>query len=126
MNSVGTMEPRMSEAKDDVELATLRLLNESAIKTFALECSRTFRAGKFTRVGEDFVDEVIADVETFIRKLRGTNWTSPHDPLETKLVFTTGALSDKVMLELNRVIGRIIQQKVQRQPTVGCTLRGTH
>jgi hypothetical protein len=27
--------------------------------------------------------------------------------------------------ELNRLIGRVIQNKVQRQPTVGCTLGRT-
>jgi hypothetical protein len=113
--------------EEHVDLASLRLLNESAIRAHALQCSAKFRANKFTRVGEDFVDEVKADVEAFIRKLRMTCQTSPHDPLPPgDLCFTTGLLSDRVMGELNHVIARIVQQKVQRQPTVGSTLRGTH
>lgn len=109
------------------ELATLRLLNESAIREHALACSKQFRLGKFTRVGEDFITEVRTDVEQFIRELRSRCVTVLHDPLEPSenISFVTGALSDKVMGEINRVIGRIIQNKVQRQPSCGKTLSAT-
>lgn len=107
------------------QLATLRVLNESAIREHALECSKKFRAGKFTRVGQDFLDEVHADVEALVRNVRNSSPTSLHDPLPTELTFTTGALVDKVQEALNGLVGRIIQNKVQRQPTVGVTLSRT-
>lgn len=114
----------MSEMLD---LASGRYLNESSIRDHALECSQKFRAGRFTRVGKDFLDEVRADVEAKIRHMRSEGNTSPHAPLENdgKKVFTTGALADKVMCEWNEYIGRLIQQKVQRQPSVGVTLSRT-
>jgi hypothetical protein len=96
------------------------------VREFALECSAQFRNGKFTRVGEDFINEVRADVECMIRALDKAVGTSPHEPLDPgELGFTTGALCDKVMTKWNHVIAAIIQRKVQRQPSVGKTLSAT-
>jgi len=108
-----------------LDLASGRYLNESAIRTHALKCSAAYRAGKFTRVGQDFLDEVSADVEALIREIRSKyqNQVHPVLPLETTCI--TGALSDRVMHEINHAIGRIIQAKVQRQPSVGKTLSRT-
>ncbi len=108
-----------------LDLATGRYLNESAIREHALECSKQFRAGKFTRVGTDFITEVQTDVECLIRNIRSNNPVSLDAPLETELKFTTGALMDKIEPELNRLIGRIIQNKTKRQPSVGTTLKAT-
>lgn len=112
---------------EPLDLASGRFVNESAIRDHALACSKQFRAGKFTRVGEDFINEVKADIEAAVRSIRNQCRTSPHEPLELpeNMCFTTGALSDKVMFEWNQMIARITQQKVQRQPTVGSTLRAT-
>ncbi len=109
------------------EEATLRFLNESAIREHALACSKQFRAGKFTRVGEDFLDEVKADVASFLRDLRSVrNPTSLHDPLfPTDLSFPTGLLMEHVQYALNQYIGRLVQNKVQKQPSCGCTLSRT-
>lgn len=107
-----------------VDLATLRLLNESAIHDHALACSKAYRAAKFTRVGEDFQNEVRADLEAFLRELRN-KWPTLHPPLPTESSFVTGALSDKVMAALNDAIARLIQNKVQKQPSCGCTLKWT-
>jgi len=109
------------------EEATLRFLNESAIREHALRCSKQFRAGKFTRVGEEFIDEVKADVAAFVRDLRVIrNGTKMHDPLDRgELQFATGALMDAAQDALNQYIGRIIQNKVQSQPSCGCTLSRT-
>ena len=107
--------------------ATLRFVNESAIREHALKCSKQFRAGKFTRVGEDFMDEVKAVVAAFVRDLRVLrNNTTVHEPLERgELQFATGALMDATQDALNQYIGRIIQNKVQKQPSCGCTLSRT-
>lgn len=112
---------------EPLDLASGRFVNESAIRDHALACSKQFRAGKFTRVGEDFINEVKADIEAAVRAVRNQCRTSPHEPLalDENTCFVTGALSDRVMLEWNLMISRIIQQKVQRQPTVGVTLSRT-
>jgi hypothetical protein len=108
-----------------LDLASLRFLNESAIKDHALECSRRYRAGKFTRTGEDFVDEVKADVEKLVRELRG-KFPTFHEALPApENGFVTGLLRDKVASELDAAIARMIQNKVQRQPSCGCTLKAT-
>ncbi len=114
-------------SEEFIDLATLRLLNESAIHEHALACSKQFRAGKFTRVGEDFQNEVRADVEAFLRELRN-KWPVSIDPvlpLPESSCCVTGALSDKVMAALNDAIARLIQGKVKKQPSVGVTLRAT-
>ena len=108
-----------------LDLASGRYLNESAIRSHALKCSETYRANKFTRVGQDFLDEVSADVEALIREIRNKYQNQVHLVLPLENTCITGALSDRVMGEINNAIGRIIQNKVQRQPSCGKTLGRT-
>lgn len=124
--SLKILQLRINMPEEFIDLATLRLLNESAIHNHALACSKAYRAGKFTRVGEDFQNEVRADVEAFIRELRN-KWPTLHPvlPLTENTSCVTGALLDKVGAALNDAIARLIQNKVQRQPSCGCTLRAT-
>lgn len=103
-----------------VDLASMRYLNESAIKVHALECSRVYRAGKFTRVGQPFIDEVVADVECIVREIKSGKSTL-HPQVETEAEFVTGALLEKIRVVLNERIARIIQNKIQAQPSCGCT-----
>lgn len=101
-------------------------INQSAVKKHALACSKTHRAGKFTRVGKDFLEEIDSEVEAFVRELRNTRFpVQLHEPLATDEKFVTGALLEKVKDALNQAIGRIVQQRVQRQPSVGSTLGRT-
>lgn len=112
---------------EPIDLASGRFLNESALRAHALKCSEKLKANRFTRVGQDFLDEVSADVEALVRNIRNQQGTALFLPLEpeTELSCVTGALSVKVMIELNRLICRIIQNKVQRQPSCGKTLGRT-
>lgn len=105
----------------------IRLFNRAATKLHALKCSELRRAGKFTRVGEDFFDEFEADVEAFVRDINNrhqtrTDFVAPDDTI-TRLV--TGELMDKVSEALNSMLARMIQNKVQAQPSCGCTLKNT-
>ena len=109
---------------EPLDLASGRYLNESAIRSHALKCSQTYRAGKFTRVGEDFINEVKADTEALIRELRN-KYRTLHPELPADNTFVTQRLSDRLMAEVNNAIGRIIQSKIQRQPSVGCTAKAT-
>lgn len=108
-------------------LASIRILNRSAVRKHALSCASKFRANKFGRVSEEFFIEVEADVENFIRELRN-KWPVSLDaplPLPENTRCVTMALSDKVMAALNDAIARLIQGKVKKQPSVGVTLRAT-
>lgn len=110
---------------EPLDLSSGRFLNEQAVRNHALACSKAYRAGRFTRVGEEFLDEVKADAEALVRELR-KKYPTLHgaiEPGENKVV--TGLLLDKVEAELNRAICRIIQNKVQKQPSCGVTLGRT-
>ena len=116
-------------AEETLDLSSGRFLNESALRYHALRCSARFKGNRFTRVGQDFLDEVSADVEAILRELRSKHPTKQtgFDPLEPdeNSSCVTGALSAKVATELNRLICRLVQLKVQRQPSVGKTLGRT-
>lgn len=111
-------------SEEIIDIASGRYLNESALRAHALACSKAYRAGKFTRVGQPFIDEVKADVEALVRELRN-KYATLHPVLLPENTCGTGVLSDKVMAEFNNAIGRIIQNKVQRQPSCGVTLART-
>ena len=108
-----------------IDISTQRYLCESAIKAHALRCSARFKANRFTRVGEDFVDEVKADVEAFLRELRAKSPTQSFEPLPQDETFVTGLLRDRAGQLMDDWIARLIQNKVQRQPSCGKTLGRT-
>lgn len=112
---------------ETIDLSTGRFLNESAIRAHALRCSGAFKGGRFTRVGQDFLDEISADVEMLVRNVRNQHPTKLFGPLEPdeNTSCVTGALSAKVSVELNRLVCRLIQNKVQNQPSCGKTLGRT-
>lgn len=102
-------------------------LNQTALRGHALAVSKTYKRGRFTRVGQDFIDEVEADVEAAVRKIIIQSPASPDplDPRSTQQLvlddFLTPDLRKKLLGEFNRLVGRIIQNKIQAQPSVGCT-----
>jgi hypothetical protein len=112
---------------EPLDLSSGRYLNESAIRDHALRCSARFKCNRFTRVGQDFMDEVSADVEALVRNLRNQCPTTLHEALEPdeNTGCVTGLLSAKVTAELNRLICRMIQNKVWKQPSCGKTLGRT-
>lgn len=101
---------------------TPSIINRCAVKAFALGCSAQRRAGKFTRVGQSFIDEVEADLEAAIRQISGAPL---DDALPTDLTFTTGEAGRKLRERFEALAAKIIQSKVQRQPSVGQTLQNT-
>lgn len=125
--TIDFMDNQNSQNGEPLDLSSGRFLNETAIRDHALECSKRCKGGKFTRVGQDFIDEVKADAEGLIRELRAKFPTGIFDPIEPgeNSSCLTGAYVDKVKVELNRALCRLIQLKVQRQPSVGKTLSRT-
>jgi hypothetical protein len=110
-----------------LDLSSGRFLNETAIRDHALRCSARFKCNRFTRVGQDFLDEVSADVEAMVRELRNKYPTRIFEPLEPdeNTSCVCGSLRDKLAAEVNRAICRLIQLKVQSQPSCGKTLGRT-
>lgn len=101
---------------------TQSVINRSAVKAYALKVSAERRAGKFTRVSEDFLNAVEAEVESVIRSVAPYTqeaFVLPEDDRE----FITGATIDKTREKLNARARIIIQGKVLRHPTLGCTLK---
>lgn len=112
--------------EDKQRCFSLRMLNETAVRGHGMRCSQVCRNGKFTRMSPDFVEEVVADVEsTFVRGIEVQARTTLHEPVDVgDLWFLTGNLEQRILERVNRAVGRIIQNKVQRQ-TTGCTLTRT-
>lgn len=101
-------------------------LNQSAIRKHALACSKAHRNDRFSRVGQDFLDEVNADVEAIIRDLMHTRFpVQINAALVTDESFVTGPLLEKLREAVNAAVSRLIQNKVAKQPSVGCTLGRT-
>ena len=104
-----------------------RLFNRSAVKEHALKCSKEKRAGKFTRVGDAFIQELQADVEAIVRESLSRAFIEPSELVSPAdgARFVTGELLAHLGEALNAAIPRLIQRKVQRQPSCGCTLSRT-
>lgn len=109
-------------------MSDLRLFNRAAVKEHALKCSKEKRAGKFTRVGEDFFEEMEAGIEAIVREALAKAFIDPCDLVQPAVCakFATGVLLERMGDALNAAIPRMIQKKVQRQPSCGCTIGRTH
>lgn len=100
------------------------VINRSAVKAYALKVSKERKGGKFTRVGEDFLDAVEAQVESVIRGLTTFQGAEsdvifPDDDRE----FITGAALEKFRERLNERTRTIVSGLVRRHPSIGCTLK---
>src|SRR5262245_12584643 len=102
---------------------TQSVINRSAVKDYALKVSKERRAGKFTRVGESFLDQVEADVESAIRSLVPLSEADSPVASGDDRLFITGAVWEKVKEKLNDRTRRIVQGRVMRHPSIGCTLK---
>jgi hypothetical protein len=94
---------------------TQSVINRSAVKAFALKVSKERRAGKFTRVSENFLTQVEADVEAAIRAV---------DPaaMETEEVLITGEAISRIRVKLNQKALALVTSRVMRHPSLGVTL----
>ena len=99
------------------------------VRKFALLCSKTIKRGRFNRVSPGFMELVDAGVEKFRREIREKypEVTFPDiadvsDPNVATPVFLTKHERDAIIKEVEFMIGRMIQRKVERHPSVGVTL----
>jgi hypothetical protein len=103
---------------------TPSVINRSSVKAYALVVSRERRAGKFTRVSEEFLDAVEAEVEAAIRQISSLSQDAEKlvDPDDSR-EFITGAALERVRGRLQQRAQSIISGKVRRHPSIGCTLK---
>ncbi len=98
------------------------LICRSRVKKYALKVSRERRAGKFTRVSEDFLLSVETDLESAIRQLVIADLSEVPALPDAKPLITGEALR-RANLRLNTLAQLIIYRKVHRHPTLGSTLK---
>jgi hypothetical protein len=101
-------------------------MNNAAVKEYALECSKVCKGGRFTRMGEDFMAELAGDFEYIIRSIGSKTpvaWPS-EVPLDGRHLLD---LTDREKLYdvFTRLLARMIQRTVERQPSCGQTLGRT-
>lgn len=99
------------------------LFNRTAIRAHALKVSRQTRNGKFTRVSNEFIDNVVAAVEAKIRSFPAGLHNAPLgqvDPDEG-VSFLTGAGRARLAEQFNVWIAREIHRQVNNV-RVGRTL----
>jgi hypothetical protein len=102
----------------------VRLLNQSAVKKHALACSKQLRAGSFDRVSQEFLDDIQSCADNMIREINAKFQPPIHAVVDMgDAQFVTGELLDKAKRILNQAVGRMIQAKVQRHPSIGKTLK---
>lgn len=95
-------------------------LNVSATKRHALVCSEKLRAGKFKRVGEDFVQQIEGVLDSTLRML---SHSVPNETLSTEEYFFTPEGERAILAALSTHLGKSIQKRVQAHPSLGKTLK---
>jgi hypothetical protein len=114
-----------NETTENTVTKTQSIINRSAVKKYALKISKEKRAGKFTRVSEEFLTQVEADLDSSIRKLADGGVYADFNSLAPTdgAWFITGQTIKKAEERLNMLATVIIHRKVMRHPTIGCTLK---
>lgn len=101
-----------------------RILNRTAVREYALHVSEKIRNGKFTRVSEEFINAVEAELSATIRKMdSGLSSINPQDIAPVNDLFVTGEAMSRVRDKLDRFVQLVVIAKVRRHPSVGVTLK---
>lgn len=105
----------------ETQTRTITVLNRASVKRYALKVSAQRRAGKFTRVGEEFFERCEARLESALRRIANLNGSDDSPVSENTFITTTTRAKAEEMLEtLSR---RIIFSEVLGHPSMGCTLK---
>lgn len=100
------------------------ILKRSAIKQYALEASKAIRAGKFSRVGQSFIDRCEARTDAAIRAIyRGD--LGPVTPIlpEEGVKFITPYGKVKASEQMELLARDVIFNEVRSHPSLGKTLK---
>lgn len=109
----------------DFSIATTEQMKTkpTIVKAQALKVSKAYRANKFKRVGKDFIEQVDADVDAYLRKLNSEIRTADELIEPTTKLYTPEA-AQKILEVLNRKTAAAIQNRVKAHPSMGQTLQG--
>jgi hypothetical protein len=104
-------------------MSDTRLTIASRVRDYALACSKANRAGKFTRVSQEFLDDIEAEVDNLIRQIE-TKVREPLHPEPTGVIeyLPTSNAAQRAHFRLDQAIRKIIRNKVQSTPSCGITL----
>lgn len=105
----------------ETQTRNITVLNRASVKRYALKVSAQRRAGKFTRVGEEFYERCEARLETALRGIANLHGTDESPSSENTFITTTTRSKAEEMLEI--LSRRIIFSEVLRHPSMGCTLK---
>lgn len=101
-----------------------RILNRTAVREYALHVSEKVRNGKFTRVSDEFINAVEAELSALIRRTGdGAGDFLPGDMPHVNDCFVTGDAVHKMRNALDNFVQLVVYRKVRRHPTVGVTLK---
>jgi len=101
----------------------ITVLNRSTVKAYALKVSKEKRAGKFTRVSEEFLISCEAELEADIRRVISSVEDAAFIRPETPATFLTRVAREKMAERFEERALRIIHGKVMRHPSLGVTLK---
>lgn len=102
---------------------SVSVINRSAVKVYALGVSGKHRAGKFTRVSEEFLTGVEAEVEATIRRMAPSESIHGTADGAPALDFTTKHARERMVERLEEATRSIIYKRVMRHPSIGQTLK---
>jgi menaquinone-dependent protoporphyrinogen IX oxidase len=94
------------------------VINRASVKRYALYVAASSRAHKFTRVSQEFINDVEARVESTIRRI-GIAVTAP---IQTKDKLTTRLTVDKFKEVIEMHARAVVCEKVRIMPSAGKTL----
>ena len=93
------------------------------VKQQALRTSKLLRANKFKRVSQDFLEQVEADLDAYLRKLLLEIKTA-DEPLPPVGLLVTPETRDRLLDIVNAKVAALIQNRVKAHPSMGQTLKG--
>ena len=98
----------------------ITVLNRASVKRYALKVSADRRAGKFSRVGEEFFTRCEARLEAAIRGVIGPD--AEGRPM-TSDTFITSTAREKIDDRLEMAARQIVYSEVMKHPSLGVTLK---
>lgn len=110
MNADLTYKPELNAPSEEAP-RTNGYYNTAAIKRHAMKVSIETRSGKFSRVSEQFTNEVEASIEAFLRKMRAPVLSHTNLEVDCTEDFLTGAGKKRLVEAFNLWVAGEIHRK---------------
>lgn len=105
----------VSEITHDIEnsFKLNTLLSRAALRHHALKVSQQCRQGKFTRVSQEFMDNVEAAIDSKLRSLLA-GVSNPYGQVEPEKTFLTPAGRRKLLASFEKFIAREVHRQADK------------